>query len=199
MPRSKPLQFKKLREKRDQPCGQKLIFLLVAHCCRRANMPQENSTTHTPLFSSGFSQLYTRQQSLNWDWTRISMSAQKACAGSVQPDATLWPSGSSIFARFLDCDRGKENLSFPNAGIFVHFPVLLWATSASPSFSHFTPLSNSIKATPTRPPPNLCMPICFTALLYLSSHTPSVCLTVQSGLSIYLGGPPFGPKRPWGW
>lgn len=56
---------KKLREKRGQPCGQKLIFLLVAHCCRRANMPRENSTTHTPLFSSGFSQLYTQQQSHN--------------------------------------------------------------------------------------------------------------------------------------
>lgn len=46
------VQKKPEGEKRSQPCGQKLIFLLVAHCWRRANMPRENSTTHTPLFSS---------------------------------------------------------------------------------------------------------------------------------------------------
>ncbi len=87
-----PCSSKKLREKRGQPCGQKLIFLLVAHCCRRANMPQENSTTHTPLFSSGFSQLYTQQQSHNWERTRISVSAQKACARPVQPEVNsmIW-------------------------------------------------------------------------------------------------------------
>lgn len=124
-PLPKPLQFKKkLKEKRGQPCGQKLIFLLVAHCCRRANMPQENSTTHTPLFSSGFSQLYTQKQSHNREWTRISLSDQKACVRPVQPEAMFCDLRATKSHMSFDCDRQKYNLSFPNEGTFVHLPVV---------------------------------------------------------------------------
>lgn len=172
-PLPKPLQFKKkLKEKRGQPCGQKLIFLLVAHCCRRANMPQENSTTHTPLFSSGFSQLYTQKQSHNREWTRISLSAQKACARPVQPEAMFCDLRATKSPMSFDCDRQKYNLSFPNAGTFVHLSCCteslphLFLSSISVSTCQL--FQSPLPSTTNPGVQPLCMPICFTVLPSLS-------------------------------
>lgn len=116
----KPLQLKKKQNththapkkkrlrgtKRRQPCGQKLIFLLVAHCCRRANMPQENSSTHTPLFSSGFSQLYTPQQSHNWEQNQLlCVSPGAPCVACPAPGASPW--SELCVCSLFDCDGGE--------------------------------------------------------------------------------------------
>lgn len=204
-PLPKPLQFKKkLKEKRGQPCGQKLIFLLVAHCCRRANMPQENSTTHTPLFSSGFSQLYTQKQSHNREWTRISLSDQKACVRPVQPEAMFCDLRATKLHMSFDCDRQKYNLSFPKAGTFFTFQLLHWVTSESLSFFNFylylstLPKSTALHYQPWRST-SLHAHLLQSAPVLVLSLSRSLSFTEHSGLSIYLGGPPFGPKHPWGW
>ena len=149
-----PCSSKSWGEKRGQPCGQKLIFLLVAHCCRRANMPQENSTTHTPLFSSGFSQLYTQQQSRNREWTRIPVSPEGGCARAVWPeaDSRIWqPTSRRSLGLGLRRDesviskRGAHLLSFQFC--FDHFPCLLLSLLSSP-------LPNSSSAPPPTHLPN---------------------------------------------
>lgn len=101
-------------------------------------MPQENSSTHTPLFSSGFSQLYTQLPSHNR--SRISMSAQKLSAQPVKPEAKSMISDRKVplkFFFFFFIVTAEEKLSFPNVSIFVHLPVWLPATSTSPSYSLF--------------------------------------------------------------
>lgn len=130
-------------------------------------MPQENSSTHTPLFSSGFSQLYTQLPSHNR--SRISMSAQKLSAQPVKPEAKsmidLGPqSPPQVFFFFFYCDsRGEtviskcEYICSPSSLASSHFHVsfLLFIFCLLPLFQ---PTSPSLQ----------CTAISFTALLHLA-------------------------------
>lgn len=129
-------------------------------------MPQENSSTHTPLFSSGFSQLYTQLPSHNR--SRISMSAQKLSAQPVKPEAKSMISDRKVplkfFFFFFYCDsRGEtviskcEYICSPSSLASSHFhdSFLLFIFCLLPLFQ---PTSPSLQ----------CTAISFTALLHLA-------------------------------
>lgn len=124
------------------------------------------------------------------------LSAQKACAWPVQPKAMFCDLRATKSPVSFDCSRRKRNLSFPNAGAFVHLPVLLGVTSTSLSFFHFSLFLRTLPKSTATPPPRLSACPSASQRSCACPFTLFLSLTEQSGLSIYLGGPPFGPKHP---
>lgn len=204
-PLPKPLQFKKNWRKKEASLVDKSSFSSWLHtaaggltCHRRIQPLIHLCFPQVFLNFTHRSRAITESEPGFLCQTRrhvFGLSSPRQCSVIWEPQSRTCPliaTDKSIICHFQT-----------KAHLFT-FQLLHWVTSESLSFFNFyLYLSTLPKSTALHYQPwhstSLHAHLLQSAPVLVLSLSRSLSFTEHSGLSIYLGGPPFGPKHPWGW